>query len=144
MAIQKVGVVGCGLMGSGIAQIAAEAGYATVVREVDERLLGKGKARIEGFLGKSVEKGKTTKEAAAATLARIAWTTKVEDLAPLRDSISHLARVQEAAPACPPDWGAIRIRPESVELWSEAEDRIHERRLFARDGDGWVLTLLSP
>src|SRR5262245_25855867 len=82
MAIQKVGVVGCGLMGSGIAQIAAEAGYATIVREVDERLLGKGKARIEGFLGKAVEKGKTTKEQAAALLARITWTTKVEDLAP--------------------------------------------------------------
>jgi len=81
MAIQKVGVVGCGLMGSGIAQIAADAGYATVVREVDERLLGKGKARIEGFLGKAVEKGKATKEQAAATLGRITWTTKVEDLA---------------------------------------------------------------
>jgi len=81
MAIQKVGVVGCGLMGSGIAQIAADAGYATVVREVDERLLGKGKARIEGFLGKAVEKGKATKEQAAATLGRITWTTKVEELA---------------------------------------------------------------
>lgn len=69
----------------------------------------------------------------------------VEDLAPLRDRLSHLARVQEAAPPCPPDWGAMRVRPESVELWSEAEDRIHERRLFvAREGDGWTMTLLSP
>jgi pyridoxamine 5'-phosphate oxidase len=34
--------------------------------------------------------------------------------------------------------------PDTVELWSEADDRIHERRLFARDGDGWAVTLLSP
>jgi pyridoxamine 5'-phosphate oxidase len=68
----------------------------------------------------------------------------VEDLEPLRERLSHLARVQETAPPCPPDWGALRVRPESVELWSEAEDRIHERRLFARDGDGWEMTLLSP
>jgi 3-hydroxybutyryl-CoA dehydrogenase len=82
MAIQKVGVVGCGLMGSGIAQISAEAGYATVVREVDQRLLDKGRARIEGFLQKAVEKGKATPEAARGTLGRLSWTTAVEDLAP--------------------------------------------------------------
>jgi pyridoxamine 5'-phosphate oxidase len=68
----------------------------------------------------------------------------IEDLGPLRERLSHLVQVQETAPACPPDWGALRIRPEIVELWNEADDRIHERRLFARDGDGWVLTLLSP
>jgi pyridoxamine 5'-phosphate oxidase len=68
----------------------------------------------------------------------------IEDLAPLRDRIDHLARVQEAPPPCPPDWGAYLVRPETVELWEEAEDRLHERRLFARDGSGWSLTLLSP
>ena len=68
----------------------------------------------------------------------------IEDLGALRERLSHLVQVQETAPACPPDWGALRIRPEIVELWNEADDRIHERRLFARDGDGWVLTLLSP
>jgi pyridoxamine 5'-phosphate oxidase len=68
----------------------------------------------------------------------------VDDLAPLRGRLSHLAQVQETAPACPPDWGALRVRPEIVELWSEADDRIHERRLFAREGDGWTVTLLSP
>jgi pyridoxamine 5'-phosphate oxidase len=68
----------------------------------------------------------------------------IEDLEPLRERLSHLVQVQETAPACPPDWGALRIRPEIVELWNEADDRIHERRLFARDGDGWALTLLSP
>jgi pyridoxamine 5'-phosphate oxidase len=68
----------------------------------------------------------------------------VDDLAPLRDRLAHLARVQETPPACPPDWGALRVVPDVVELWSEADDRIHERRLFAREGDGWAVTLLSP
>ncbi|MFI5028736.1 MAG: pyridoxal 5'-phosphate synthase [Solirubrobacterales bacterium] len=68
----------------------------------------------------------------------------IEDLGPIRERLTHLAQVQETAPACPPDWGALRLRPDAVELWSEAEDRIHERRLFTRDGDGWALTLLSP
>jgi 3-hydroxybutyryl-CoA dehydrogenase len=81
MAIQKVGVVGCGLMGSGIAQISAEAGYSTVVREVDPGLLEKGRKKVEGFLQKAVEKGKATPEAAKATLGRLSWTTRVEDLA---------------------------------------------------------------
>ncbi len=68
----------------------------------------------------------------------------IDDLAPIRERLDHLATVQETAPACPPDWGALRVRPDAIELWSEADDRIHERRLFARDGDGWALTLLSP
>ena len=68
----------------------------------------------------------------------------LEDLGELRDRLGHLSRVQETAPPCPPDWGALRVRPDSVELWSEAEDRIHERRLFTREGDGWRLQFLSP
>lgn len=68
----------------------------------------------------------------------------IEDLAPLRDRLNHLARVQETEPPCPPDWGALRVRPEIVELWSEANDRIHERRLYSREGEGWSVTLLSP
>jgi pyridoxamine 5'-phosphate oxidase len=68
----------------------------------------------------------------------------VDDLAPLRDRLAHLAEVQETAPPCPPDWGALRVKPQTIELWSEAPDRIHERRLFERHGDGWSVTLLSP
>jgi 3-hydroxybutyryl-CoA dehydrogenase len=56
--IQTVGVVGCGLMGAGIAQVCAEAGYRVVVREVSDELLKKGLGRIEAFLAKGVEKGK--------------------------------------------------------------------------------------
>lgn len=68
----------------------------------------------------------------------------IDDLGAVRDRLAHLAEVQETAPACPPDWGALRVRPQTIELWSEAEDRIHERRLFERDGEGWAVTLLSP
>ncbi len=68
----------------------------------------------------------------------------IEDLEPLRARLSHLAEVQETAPVCPPDWGALRVRPQAIELWSESSDRIHERRLFERDGDGWTVRMLSP
>lgn len=68
----------------------------------------------------------------------------IDDLDHLRDRLAHLAEVQETAPVCPEDWGALRVRPQTVEFWSEADDRIHERRLFEREGDDWKLGLLSP
>ncbi len=68
----------------------------------------------------------------------------IDDLDELRGRLSHLAEVQETVPPCPEDWGALRVRPEAIELWSEADDRIHERRLFEREGSGWRMTLLSP
>ncbi len=68
----------------------------------------------------------------------------IDDLDRLRDRLAHLATVQETAPKCPDDWGALRVRPETIELWREFPDRLHERRLFRRNGDGWELTLLAP
>jgi pyridoxamine 5'-phosphate oxidase len=68
----------------------------------------------------------------------------IDDLDEIRDRLAHLAQVQETVPVCPEDWGALRIRPETIELWSEADDRIHERRLFEREGAGWKLSLLAP
>ena len=82
MTIKTVGVVGCGLMGSGIAQVSAASGYRTIVREVDDVVLDKGMGRIRKFLSDGVEKGKVTPEARDATLARLAGTTKLDDLAP--------------------------------------------------------------
>ncbi len=81
MAIKTVGVVGCGLMGSGIAQVAAEAGYAVVVREVSDDLLKKGLGKIDAFLQKGVDKGKLTPERKAEVVARLRGTTRLEDLA---------------------------------------------------------------
>ena len=57
MEIRKVGVLGCGLMGSGIAQVAARAGHTTVVREVSQELVDKGLSSIDRFLAKSVAFG---------------------------------------------------------------------------------------
>jgi 3-hydroxybutyryl-CoA dehydrogenase len=80
MAIQKVGVVGCGLMGSGIAQTAAQAGFSVVVREVNDELVKKGLASIDKNLGRLVEKGKLSAEDRDQVKARLKGTTKVEDL----------------------------------------------------------------
>jgi 3-hydroxybutyryl-CoA dehydrogenase len=78
--IERVGVLGCGLMGSGIAQVAAAAGYETKVRDVAPAVLDKAKAGIQKSLAKLVEKGKLTAEAREVAIARLAWTTAVADL----------------------------------------------------------------
>src|SRR5215212_4942370 len=81
MAIKKVGVLGCGLMGSGIAQTAAQAGYETVVREVEQRFLDKGLGGIQKSLGKFVEKGKLSQPDMDACVGRLKGTTNLDDLA---------------------------------------------------------------
>jgi 3-hydroxybutyryl-CoA dehydrogenase len=80
MAIKTVGVVGCGLMGSGIAQVCAEAGYAVRVREVSDDLLAKGLGRIEGFLKKGVERGKMAPERMKEVRGRLQGTTSLQAL----------------------------------------------------------------
>jgi len=80
MEIKKVGILGCGLMGSGIAQTAAMAGFDVTVLEADQKFLDKGFAGIEKSLAKFAEKG-TLKEKPAEVLARLKGTTRVEDLA---------------------------------------------------------------
>ena len=79
MAIKKVGVVGCGIMGGGIAQVCAQSGYHVIVSEINDELLNKGLKVIKGNLAKSVEKGKLSKEEEAAIVGRLKGTTKVED-----------------------------------------------------------------
>jgi 3-hydroxybutyryl-CoA dehydrogenase len=81
MAISKVGVLGCGLMGHGITQICAQAGWDVVVREEDQEALDKGIAKIEKQLGRAVEKGKMEKPAADEVRGRITPTLDYEDLA---------------------------------------------------------------
>ena len=79
--MKTVGVLGCGLMGAGIAQVSAAAGFRTIVLEVNESVLAKGLARIESFLAAGVAKGKMTAEDQAATLGRLSGTTQYADLA---------------------------------------------------------------
>jgi 3-hydroxybutyryl-CoA dehydrogenase len=78
--IKTVGVLGAGLMGAGIAQVAAQSGFDTKVREVSDALCARAKAGIEKQMNKAIEKGKMTTEARDAALARLSFTTAVKDL----------------------------------------------------------------
>jgi 3-hydroxybutyryl-CoA dehydrogenase len=80
MAIQKVGVVGCGLMGSGIAQVTAQAGLPTVVREVSQELVDKGLKGIENNLARLVEKGALTEQAKTEIRGRLKGVTSLDEL----------------------------------------------------------------
>ena len=80
MQIKTVGVLGCGLMGAGIAQVSAAAGYKTLVREVEQGFLEKGLGRIRKFLDDGVAKGKVTTEARDTTLGNLTGTTSVDAL----------------------------------------------------------------
>lgn len=79
--VRRVGVVGCGLMGSGIAEVVARAGYDVVVRELTPELLERGLGRIDASLRRAVERGKLDEAAREAARARIRGTTALEDLA---------------------------------------------------------------
>ena len=81
MPIEKVGVLGCGLMGSGIAQVVATAGYPTVVKEVADDFLKKGMGAIERSLSKLAEKGTITPEKRTKALERLKGTTRFDELA---------------------------------------------------------------
>ncbi len=80
MAIKTVGVLGCGLMGSGIAQVCAASGYRTIVREVNDTYIEKGLARIRTFLEDGVAKGKTAADARDRTLDNLSGATTFEAL----------------------------------------------------------------
>ncbi|HSE63650.1 MAG TPA: 3-hydroxybutyryl-CoA dehydrogenase [Thermoanaerobaculia bacterium] len=81
MKINRVGVLGAGLMGSGIAEVCAKAGYPTIVREVSDDLVKKGVGRVESSLAKAVERGKLPAADRDAARSRLTATTRVNDLA---------------------------------------------------------------
>ncbi|HEY9500628.1 MAG TPA: 3-hydroxyacyl-CoA dehydrogenase family protein [Pyrinomonadaceae bacterium] len=80
MGIKKVGVLGCGLMGAGIAQVAATAGFETVVKEVSDNLLARGFSGVEKSLAKFAEKGTITTEQQSQIRGRLSGTTSLSDL----------------------------------------------------------------
>jgi 3-hydroxybutyryl-CoA dehydrogenase len=104
MAIQKVAVVGCGLMGSGIAQVAAQAGCDVIVREVSADLIEKGLKSIEKNLGRLVEKGTLSAADRDQARGRLRGTTKLEDLAD-RDLV--IEAIIEQLPAKKELFGAL-------------------------------------
>ncbi len=68
----------------------------------------------------------------------------IDGIEEVRARHAHLMEVLEAPPECPEDWGAIRVLAETVEFWDEAPDRMHDRLLFERLGDGWRTSRLAP
>jgi len=96
MAIQRVGVVGCGLMGSGIAQVCAQAGFPTVVREVSLELVEKGLKGIEKNLARLVEKGTITESARSEMRGRLKGVTSLDEL---RDCDVIVEAIIEQLPA---------------------------------------------
>jgi 3-hydroxybutyryl-CoA dehydrogenase len=115
MEIEKVGVLGCGLMGHGIAQICAQAGWDVVVREVDQGRLDGGIGKIEKQLARSVEKGKLEQTDADAVRARISPTLDYADLA---DCDLVIEAITE-------DLGA------KLEMWKEVDGIVKEGAAFA-------------
>lgn len=81
MAIEKVGIVGFGQMGSGIAQVCAMAGFDVLAREVDQKFIDNGMKRIDGSLARVVKSGKITEDAAKSARARVRGTTSLADFA---------------------------------------------------------------
>lgn len=127
MAIQKVGVVGCGLMGSGIAQVCAQAGFPTVVREVAAPLLEKGLKSIDKNLARLVEKG-TISEAQKTEIAqRLKGTTAIEDL---KDCDLIIEAIIEQLPA-------------KRELFAELDRLCPESTIFASNTSSLTITEIA-
>jgi 3-hydroxybutyryl-CoA dehydrogenase len=113
--IEKVGVLGAGLMGHGIAQVAAQSGYRVVLREVDEATLQKGIGRIEKQLARAVEKGKSTQEEADAVRGRIEGTV---DYGALADCDLVIEAITESLPL-------------KIEMWREVDAIVKPEAVFA-------------
>jgi 3-hydroxybutyryl-CoA dehydrogenase len=115
MAIKKVGVAGCGLMGHGIAQVAAQAGYDVTVREVDKERLDSGLGKINKQLARAVEKGRMDQSQADEVTARIKPTVSYDDLADCDLVIEAITEDLE----------------QKLVMWRELDRIVKEEALFA-------------
>ena len=127
MTIKKVGVLGCGLMGAGIAEVCAKAGHTTVIREVDESFLERGMQRIERSLGKAIDKGKLDAEQRDAALSRISGTTELEPLADCDLVIEAI----------------IERLEEKVETFAALDKTVQGEALFASNTSSLTITQLA-
>jgi 3-hydroxybutyryl-CoA dehydrogenase len=137
MAIEKVGVVGCGLMGSGIAQVAAQAGCQVTVREVSQQLLDKGLQGIDKNLARLVEKGTLNAGDRDQVRGRLRGTTNLEDL---KDSDVIIEAIIEQLPAKRELWGALdKICPKPTIFASNTSSlSITEMATFTQRPDRFV------
>ena len=115
MAIERVGVLGCGLMGHGIVQICAEAGWDVVVREVDQGRLDSGLGKIEKQLARAVEKGRREQDDADSVRARITGTLEYGDLAECDLAIEAIVEDLDA----------------KLEMWREVDGVVKKDAFFA-------------
>jgi len=127
MAIEKVGVVGCGLMGSGIAQVAAQAGYPVAVREVSTQFLDKGLQSIEKNLARLVEKGTISASDRDQVRGGLRGTTNVEDL---KDCDIIIEAIIEQLPA-------------KRELWSALDGICPKRAIFCSNTSSLSITEMA-
>ena len=127
MTIEKVGVLGCGLMGSGIAEVCAKSGLSTVVREVNSELLEKGLSRIEGSLEKAVGRGKLDEESRDSTLANLQGTVDLADLADCDLIIEAVIENVE----------------EKCKLFSSLDVSVKESTIFASNTSSLTITELA-
>jgi 3-hydroxybutyryl-CoA dehydrogenase len=136
-ATEKVGVVGCGLMGSGIAQVAAQAGCQVTVREVSQQLLDKGLQGIDKNLARLVEKGTLTAADRDQVRGRLRGTTNLEDL---EDSDVIIEAIIEQLPAKRELWGALdKICPKPTIFASNTSSlSITEMATFTQRPDRFV------
>ena len=136
-AIEKVGVVGCGLMGSGIAQVAAQAGCQVTVREVSQQLLDKGLQGIDKNLARLVEKGTLSAADRDQVRGRLRGTTNLEDL---KDSDVIIEAIIEQLPAKRELWGALdKICPKPTIFASNTSSlSITEMATFTQRPDRFV------
>ena len=125
--ISRVGVLGAGLMGSGIAQVAAQAGMQTTVREVSDALCQRARNGVEKSLAKGIEKGKVTPEARDAALANLTFTT---DLNALRDCDIVVEAVVED----------IEVKNA---LWRELDGLCPARTIFASNTSSLTIAAMA-
>jgi 3-hydroxybutyryl-CoA dehydrogenase len=137
MAIEKVGVVGCGLMGSGIAQVAAQAGCQVTVREVSQQLVDKGLQGIDKNLARLVEKGTLSAGDRDQVRSRLRGTTNLDDL---KDCDLIIEAIIEQLPAKRELWGALdKICPKTTIFASNTSSlSITEMATFTQRPDRFV------
>jgi 3-hydroxybutyryl-CoA dehydrogenase len=134
--IRKVGVVGLGTMGAGIAQVSVQSGHETIGREVDAHLGERGRATIERYLSRGVEKGRLSADERAAALGRLTLTTELSDLAECdlvieavleqldlkREVFAELDRVTRAD-------AVLATNTSALSVWEIAEATTHPERV---------------
>ncbi len=125
--IEKVGVLGCGLMGRGVAQVAASTGHTTIVRDVADEFNKKGKAAITKSLDKFVEKEKMSAEDRDATLGRLTFTTDVSDL---KDSVIIVEAITED----------LELKNT---LWKELDELCPDRTIFASNTSSLTIAAMA-